>query len=236
MSSHAEGRERRERHWLLGIVGRILLAFAILALVTHTLVRPFVIPSGSMEPALQPGDRVVAKVIGVDDAELARGDVVVFGHGATWEDATIDEPNPVANALRYVGDVLGAGPSHRGHTVKRVIGLPGDTVSCCDERGRVLVNDQPLDEPYVTMNHPLPAGSECDSATPSTRCFPEITVPEGSYLVLGDNRANSADSVISCRGTAQGACTPRFVRFDQVVGILGWRWWPLPPGEADRSA
>lgn len=226
---------RPERHWILGIIARILIAFAVLALITHTLVRPFVIPSGSMEPTLMTGDRVFAKIVGVDDAHLQRGDVVVFGHGATWADATLDEPDPVADALRHVGDVLGTGPSHRSHTVKRVIGLPGEKVSCCDTRGRLLVDGKPLDEPYVKNNLPMATGSECDSSTPSARCFAEITVPAGSYLVLGDNRANSADSVAGCRGLAGTSCTPRFVRFDQVVGTLGWRWWPLPPGSAERS-
>ncbi|MDN5717900.1 MAG: signal peptidase I [Janibacter sp.] len=226
---------RPERHWLLGIVARVLIAFAILAVITHTLVRPFVIPSGSMEPTLMTGDRVFATIVGVDEADLERGDIVVFGHGQAWEDATLTDPNPVSNAVRYVGDVLGTGPSHRSHTVKRVIGLPGERVSCCDSQGRVLVDGAPLTEPYVKNDLPMPDGTACDGDQPSARCFAEITVPAGSYLVLGDNRANSSDSVAGCRGAAGPTCEPRFVRFDQVVGTLGWRWWPLPPGSAERS-
>lgn len=224
---------RRQRHWLWGVAGRVLVAFALLALVTHTLVRPFVIPSASMEPTLMTGDRVLAQVVGVDGEDLSRGEVVVFGHGTTWQEARVEEPSPVKGAVRYVGDVLGVGPSHTNHTVKRVIGLPGETISCCDDEGRLLVDGTPLDEPYVRND--LPFAGSCEG-TASARCFPEVTVPEGSYLVLGDNRANSADSVAGCRGVSEGECASvRFVRADQVVGTLGWRWWPLPPGGAERT-
>ena len=231
MSEGTEG----ERHWLWGVLLRITIAFAVLALVTHTLVRPFVIPSGSMEPTLMTGDRVFAQVVGVDGDDLERGDVVVFGHGETWDAAHIDETHPVKDVLRYAGDLLGAGPSHTAHTVKRVIGLPGETLSCCDAQGRVLVDGEPLDEPYVRHDLPFLRGADCSREGAPQRCFPEVTVPDDSYLVLGDNRANSADSVMGCRGRGTGPCEARFVHADRVVGTLGWRWWPLPPGGAERD-
>ncbi|MCW4602371.1 signal peptidase I [Janibacter hoylei] len=139
----------------------------------------------------------------------------------------------MSDAARHVGDLLGTGPSHHAHTVKRVIGLPGQAVECCDEQGRVLVDGEPIDEPWVRHDLPMPADGDCSTES-TARCFDPITVPEGSYLVLGDNRANSSDSVAGCRGPAGATCEPRFVRFDQVVGTLGWRWWPLPPGGAER--
>ena len=231
MSEGSEG----ERHWLWGVLLRITIAFAVLALVTHTLVRPFVIPSGSMEPTLMTGDRVFAQVAGVDGDDLERGDVVVFGHGETWGDARLDETHPVKDVLRYAGDLLGAGPSHTAHTVKRVIGLPGETLSCCDAQGRVLVDGEPLDEPYVRHDLPFLRDADCSREGAPQRCFPEVTVPDDSYLVLGDNRANSADSVMGCRGRGTGPCEARFVHADRVVGTLGWRWWPLPPGGAERD-
>lgn len=231
-------RERRELPLALGIIIRLVIGFAILAVITHTLARPFVIPSGSMEPTIMTGDRVVAQVVGVNGDDLERGDVIAFAHGETWAAESLEEPDALKDVVRTVGDVLGIGPSHHAHTVKRVIGLPGETVSCCDEQGRVLVDGEPLDEPYVEHAIPFAPGErDCTGDGPvSARCLPEITVPEGSYLVMGDNRANSADSVSACRGrTGEQECTARFVRGDQVVAIPRVRAWPLPPGAALRD-
>ena len=231
--------ERREHHWALGFVVRIVISFALIAVMTHTLVRPFAIPSGSMEPTLRTGDRVAVKVLGLDEHSLQRGQVIAFAHGSTWEAERIDEPHPVKNLLRTGGDIIGIGPSHQAHTVKRIIGLPGEKVSCCDEQGRVLVDGEHVDEPYVTLDLPFVAGEQdCNkgAAAVSGRCFPEITVPEDSYLALGDHRANSADSVVACRGQTRGDCAARFVRADQVVGLVSWRWWPFPPGDALRDS
>ena len=140
--------ERREHHWALGFVVRVVIAFALIAVMTHTLVRPFAVPSGSMEPTLRTGDRVAVRILGVDGHALERGQVIAFAHGASWEAERIDEPHPVKDLLRTGGDVVGIGPSHHAHTVKRIIGLPGEKVSCCDDQGRALVDGEPLPEPY----------------------------------------------------------------------------------------
>lgn len=233
-----ERREKPQRPLVVEVVARVAIVLVVIAVVTHTLVRPFVVPSASMEPTIDTGDRVVAQVVGVDEDDLDRGDVAAFGHGTTWEADRIEEPNPVKNLVRYGGDLLGVGPSHTAHTVKRVVGLPGEKVECCDDQGRILVDGEPLDEPYVRHDLPFEEGqTDCsDERSRSQRCFPEVTVPEGSYLMLGDNRANSADSISPCRGQSDASgCAPRFVRAEQVVGVLGWRMWPLPPGSALRD-
>lgn len=224
---------QRRRPLLVDVLVRVLIGFVAVALVSHFVVRSYSIPSGSMEPTLLPGDRGFARIIGVDTDDLPRGAVIAFSHGSTWEESRLEEPHPIKDLVRYGGDLLGAGPSHYSYTVKRIIGLPGETVSCCDAQGRLLVDGEPLDEPYVTMDLDFTRADPCTSR----RCFPDIEVPEDSYLVLGDHRAASSDSVTACRGLAPGQeCNARFVRTEQVLGRLGWRWWPWPPGNALRES
>lgn len=216
------------------ILVRLVVSTAIIALLSHTVIRVFHIPSESMEPTLRPGDRVAVRLVGVDTERIARGSVIAFAHGDDWEqERRPRDPSALKESVRTAGELIGYGPSTRSHTVKRVIGTPGSSVRCCDDEGRVEVDGAALDEPYLGPDLPFEAGTlDCASTPASQRCFPEITVPEGSYLVLGDHRARSADSVLECRGAA-GARAPdcaRFVRADQVVGLVSWRVWPFPPG------
>lgn len=223
--SDAPARPRRRLPWFT----ELLVAVVAVALVQAFLVKPFGVPSQSMEQTLRIGDRILVNRL---DDTIERGDVVVFGHGSSWQDRQLPtEPNPFRRAVRAVGDVTGIGPSNTSYTVKRVIGLPGETVACCDARGAVTVNGRSLDEPYVYEDLPFTPGTlDCDSTPRSTRCFPDIVVPQENYLVLGDHRSQSADSVIGCRGgvgdTGSGDCA-RFVPFERVVGPVVLRFWPL---------
>ena len=140
--------------WALVIVGAIVVAF----LVKTFLVQAFQIPSPSMEPTLLEGDRVLVNKLSYDLHDVNRGDVIVFGRPAA----------------------LQAGPNDPEDLIKRVIGLPGDTVQTRD--GKVYVNDRELDEPY------LPDGTMTEGIEEP------ITVPEGHLWMMGDNRGNSADS------------------------------------------
>jgi signal peptidase I len=108
-----------------------------------------------------------------------------------------------------VGAFLGVSPSETDFT-KRVIGLPGDHVVCCDAAGRITVNDRPLEEPYV-MN----------GDAPSTTAF-DVVVPSGRLWVMGDHRSDSADSRAHL-GDPGGGTVP----VDRVVGKVVGRFWPL---------
>jgi signal peptidase I len=204
----------------------VIIALVAVALVQAFLVKPFGVPSQSMEQTLQIGDRII---VNRTDTSVDRGDVVVFAHGATWQDAQLPASgNPLLAAAKKVGDVTGIGPSNTAYTVKRIIGMPGDRVECCDGQGRVLVNGEPLDEPYVHEDHTFRAPELTCSSTPrSSRCFPEVLVPTERLLVLGDHRSQSADSVVNCRGGAEAEGCARFVPVGRVVGPVVFRIWPV---------
>ncbi|KGN31858.1 signal peptidase I [Knoellia sinensis KCTC 19936] len=204
----------------------VVLAVVVVALVQAFVVKPFGVPSQSMEQTLRIGDRII---VNRTDQDVARGDVVVFAHGATWQQTRLPaSDNVFEGALRRVGDVTGIGPSNTAYTVKRVVGMPGDRVKCCDPEGLVTVNGTPLDESYVFEDHTFRTPSlTCESTPRSTRCFPEVVVPADRLLVLGDHRSQSADSVANCRGGADAQGCARFVPVNRVVGPVVFRIWPL---------
>ncbi|MFF4958544.1 signal peptidase I [Streptomyces sp. NPDC001222] len=194
------GRSRAERRKLQRKVKRkrrrsavkeipLLVGVAVLiALVLKTfLVQAFVIPSGSMENTIQVGDRVlVDKFTPWFGSKPQRGDVVVFQDPGDWlaGEKTTKKNDPVV--IKQVKEGLtwiGLLPSDNDKDlIKRVVAVGGDTVRCCDTQGRVTVNGMPLNEPYI---HP---GNK-----PSDFSF-QVTVPPGRLWVMGDHRANSADS------------------------------------------
>lgn len=201
-------REKKDRSFI-GMVAEtlalVVFAIVLAAVIKAFLVQAFYVPSGSMEDTLLVNDRImVEKVSGWDGDGPSRGDLVVFKDPGGWLGA---EPTPstVQRGLRAIG-LLPSG----GHLVKRVIGVGGDTVSCCDPDGRLLVNDEPLEEPYLRAK-----------VRPSEQEF-AVTVPEGSLWMMGDNRNNSEDSRAHLDDRTKG-----FVDEDLVVGrvfVLIWPW------------
>lgn len=191
----------------------IVVSFCVAVLVRSFLMQAFVIPSGSMEDTLLIGDRVMVDKIVYEMRDPWRGEVVVFRGTELWAPENVDDER--GGLLDRIGDTLGdlVGVSRPGEKdfVKRVIGLPGDRVACCDD-GRVTVNGVPIDEPYLSSNSPLdvPPNPFCGS-----RRFAEVVVPPGELFVMGDNRGLSQDS--RCQGT---------VPIDNVLGRAFFRVWP----------
>ena len=203
------------------------IALVATSLVLTFVAKPYWVPSGSMEQTLVPGDRVLVNRLAYLGAEPSTGDIVVFNADETWGLGQTSS-NPLMIALRWLGEVTGFGPSGDHTLIKRVIGGPGQTVSCCSDDGRVVVDGTPLDEPYIWNDFAFTPGTiDCDTSQQSLRCFDELTVPEGDYLVLGDNRAGSADSVYACRGAPAAADCARFARSGDIVGKAVVILWPL---------
>ncbi len=206
---------RRRRRSALKEIPLLLGAAALIALVLKTfLVQAFVIPSGSMEQTIRIGDRVlVDKLTPWFGKRPQRGDVVVFKDPGGWlgkEDPVPDDPVIVKQVKQGLG-WIGLMPSaDERDLIKRVVAVGGDTVKCCDPDGRVTVNGAPLDEPYVNPGD-----------KPSEMTF-EVRVPQGRLWVMGDHRADSADSRYHRDGTADGTISEK-----SVVGRALVIAWPI---------
>lgn len=196
----------------------VIIVVAVLAsfLIKTFLIRSFFIPSESMQDTLQVGDRILVNELVPDVIPLQRGDVVVFTDPGGWlvGDPVAAPSNPVAAAGEWVLSLIGLSTQDANdHLVKRVIGLPGDHVTCCNALGQMSVNGAPLDEPYVVLQ----PGSRAVSGTPV-----DVTVPKDSLWVMGDNRYNSEDSRFHPDTETKG-----YVPVSDVVGRAFVVSWPV---------
>lgn len=196
---------RPARRLLLEIGVGVLLLVLLRAFV----IQSFHVPSGSMEPTIRPGDRVVVTKFGAGTVE--RGDVIVFDGTATFAKGTSTLSTPGGRLGRALAASASAFSIDLGEQdyLKRVAGVGGDTVSCTPDRG-LVVNDTPVAETWLA-----PAEVPCEHPF-------EVAVPPGRLFVLGDNRSQSADSR-SHLGDPGGGMVP----LEDVIGHVVWRYWPL---------
>ncbi|MBG6217560.1 signal peptidase I [Arthrobacter sp. CAN_A6] len=194
--------------WLKEIATIVVIALVLSFLIKTFLFRAFYIPSGSMETTLQIDDRIFVNQLVPQPFALERGDIVVFSDTEGWltPGQQVDN-NWVKDALIFVG--LAPDDSQQ-HLVKRVIGMEGDRVICCDAEGRITVNGEPLVEPYLFPG-----------AAPSDTPF-DVVVPEGKVWVMGDHRNASADSRANTDRPGQG-----FIDVDDIEGKAAVIAWPL---------
>jgi signal peptidase I len=192
----------------------IVAVAVVLSLIIKTfLVQAFSIPSVSMADTLLEGDRVVVSKLTPGLLALHRGDVVVFKDPGQWLSPAeaVPQRDGALGALSTALTFIGLLPHDAGeHLIKRVIGLPGDTVMCCDSQHRLTVNGTPIEETYLRRG-----------ASPSEMTF-TVTVKPGHLWVMGDNRAQSSDSRFH-RNHADGQ-----VPVTHVVGKAFAVVWPLP--------
>ncbi len=198
---------------MVGHAGRFVrevVVIVIIALIASALLRAFVVqaffvPSGSMLPEIQLDDRILVSRIG----DVERGEVVVFEDPGGWilGPEQPPPPGPIRSAVEFIGVLPASGHEH---LVKRVIGLPGDRVVCCDGDGKLTINDYPVDESGFLRQ----SGQGADNVD-----F-DVTVPKNSIFVLGDNRYVSGDS---SRHIDSG---DPFISMDLVTGRAFAVVWP----------
>jgi signal peptidase I len=180
----------------------VLVALAVLlAVVFKTfLVAAFYIPSGSMESTLNISDRVLVEKVSYRFGDIERGDVIVFVHDEAGVEPA-SPSNPVTGFFSSLGQAIGVVPPSDRDFIKRVIGLPGDTITCT--KGKLIRNGVQVDEPY------LDPGITTDGCQTTK-------VGSGELFVMGDNRTNSQDS------RSFGV-----IHRSEVVGRAFVRIWPL---------
>jgi signal peptidase I len=196
--------------WLKEIATVVVIAVVLSFLIKTFLFRAFYIPSESMVNTLDVNDRIFVNLLVPEPFALSRGDVVVFRDTQGWLAAAPEkEEGPftwVQDGLTFVGLLP---DNSEQHLVKRVIGLPGDHVICCDAGGKLTINGSPIDESYVN-----------EAEQPQIRAF-DVVVPEGKIWVMGDNRNHSADS------RAHLDSNGGFVDLEDVEGKAAVIAWPL---------
>jgi signal peptidase I len=218
---HASSRRRRSStfRFLRDLIVIVIIAILVSALVKTFLVRAFYIPSVSMANTLHVDDRILVNELVPALVPVEHGDVVVFSDPGGWLRESAPHARGLAGMLDGALTAVGLSTSDsNNHLIKRVIGLPGDTVACCTETGQVSVNGVALDEPYIQ----LPDGESAASKSEF-----RVTVPADNLWVMGDNRFNSADSAY--HHLKPDAATG-FVPLSDVVGrafVVSWptqRW------------
>ena len=221
---HAHRAESTRRKLPLWLETVVLLALAIvLAVVVKTFfVQAFYIPSGSMKPGLVINDRImVQKVSYWGDDGPDRGEIVVFEDPGGWLDG--EQAGPTNNLTKLLAKI-GLFPTG-GHLVKRVIGVGGDTVRCCDDGGPL--GDQRAPDRRGRLHRPPAPVRRADAQRVHEDWAAEV--PEGELFVMGDNRGASADSSARLCEEGQRRCDPEaaYVPVDLVVGKVFALVWPL---------
>jgi signal peptidase I len=215
-----EPRQKRQLPIWLESILLLALALGLAVLIKALLVQAFYIPSESMEPGLVRNDRIlVQKVSYWFGGTPQRGDVVVFKDPGGWLPAE-DVVGPAGRLTQLMAKV-GLYPSG-GHLVKRVIGVAGDKIHCCDDKGRIEVNGVALNEKEYARK----GGGSCYGPMIPSCDWDAGPVPAGTIFVMGDNRNDSADSSYHLRSGGSGSSDDAYVPVDLVVGKVLVVLWP----------
>jgi signal peptidase I len=206
------GASARKRPFWRELAIIVVAALVLTVIIKVFLFQVFSIPSASMENTLLPGDRILVNRLVYHLRGIDRGDVVVFSGDGSWGPPPPPLPSePIARGWDDFTNLIGLSAPGTDY-VKRVIGLPGDTVQCCDSEGRVTVNGVALNESSYLY--------PCDQPNSDDTSY-SVKVPPGRLFVLGDHRSDSCDS--RCHMTSGDDGT---IPVNEVVGRAFVIIWP----------
>ena len=212
-------KKRRSMSWWVELPILLVFALVLALLIKSFVVQAFFIPSSSMENTLEIGDKVLVNKLVYDFRSIHRGDIVVFNGDGSW-DPIPAQPAPLLSRLwNSISGLFGTAPGVHDY-IKRVIGVPGDHVACCNARGQVMVNGVPLSE----KSYLYPGDA------PSEQRF-SIVVPPGRLWVMGDHRSVSWDSRGHMTDPGEGTIPENHVvgrAFVIVAPVSRWRILPIP--------
>jgi signal peptidase I len=194
--------------WLRETAFVIVMALALSVFLRTFIFQAFYVPSESMVETFLRNDRIIASKLSYRFGEVQRGDVVVFRDPGGWLSAPV-EMDGIAGQLNQALTWIGVIPTNSGEDlVKRVIGLPGDRIQCCEDGKGLTVNGVVVDESEYVVG--------------STRTIEfDIVVPQGRIFVMGDNREFSADSRVHLN--VKNGTVP----IDNIVGQVVALVWPF---------
>ncbi len=213
-------RKRKHRSFWRELPVLVAVALLLAVVIKTYAIQAFFIPSGSMQDTLEINDRVLVNKIVYDIRGIHRGDIVVFDGDGSWAPGQVPtKSNFVVELYRGFASMFGFG--HNGDIlIKRVIGLPGDDVACCDAQGRVTVNGVPLSEQSYLYPGDVPSEARFT-----------VVVPAGRLWVMGDHRFISDDSR-DHQGDPGGGTVPQSAVIGRAFVIIWppsrWRFLPIP--------
>src|SRR6266702_2478179 len=212
-------KRRAPRSWWIEFPVLLCLALVLALIIKSFVIQAFLIPSSSMENTLDIGDKVLVNKLVYHFRPIGRGDIVVFNGNGSWDPMSAQTDPPLVRLWNAITGLFGTAPGVHDY-IKRVIGVPGDHVACCNQQGQVTVNGVPLSE----KSYLFPGDA------PSEQHF-SIVVPLDRLWVMGDHRSVSWDSRGHTTDPGDGTIPENHVvgrAFVIVAPISRWRILPIP--------
>lgn len=228
-------KDAKQTPWYIEIPIVVVLTLALIFVLQTFVGRPYMIPSGSMEPTLHgcegcTGDRIMVEKVSYYFSDPEPGDVVVFKGTDSWNVGftTQRSENAAIRGLQNLGSYVGLVAPDENDLVKRIIATGGQTVSCQEGDPGVMVDGAAVDDSYTLKPLQYPVNPTTGSEACGGDYFGPLTVPEGNYFMMGDNRTNSLDSRAHIGDEHQGTIPEEnikgkvqfiFLPFSRIGGI-----------------